>query len=204
MQLPTAKDLSSIESLVWFITSMIGFVLLVVTYTYIRKLESVDCACAEHPHKDYIKKYLMFAIGWLLVTSVLSPAKAVSLFGPVFGIIYKFLHWVYVIATVVFFIYSIKYVNYLMREKCKCSEDVRRSVLYWWSILMIVIYVSLVLIPLLVVFVSGGVALAISSGKGGLRTLDTVATESAMNPLKSARKVPKALRQSLKTVLRKK
>lgn len=204
MKLPTVQELSSAESIIWFITSIIGFVLLVLTYTYIRKLETVDCACAEHPLKNYIKNYLMFAIVWLLVTSILSPRKAVSLFGPVFGIIYTVLHWVYVIATVVFFVYAIQYVNYLMREKCKCSEDVRRSVLYWWSVVMILIYVALVLIPLLAVVAKGGVGLVFSSAKSGLKGLEAVTAEASVNPLKSARKVPKSLQKSLKRVLSKK
>lgn len=192
------SDLSSMETLVWTVMSVIGIVLMVVTYTYIDKLEKAECACAEHPYKNFIKNYILFAIVFLAITAFLPPSKVVGMLGPLYGFVYVVLKWVYVIATFIFFVYALQYVRYLVKEKCKCSEDVRRSVLYWWSVVEIIIFSILVLLPFLVMFVSGGVALAVASGKDALQNLASTSMEASVNPLKSAKKLPSSLRKSLK------
>ena len=195
------SDLSSMETLVWTIMSVIGIILMVVTYTYIDKLEKAECTCAEHPYKNFIKNYILFAVVFLAITAFLPPSKVVGMLGPLYGFIYVVLKWVYVIATFVFFVYALQYVRYLVKEKCKCSEDVRREVLYWWSVVEIMIFSILVLLPFLVMFVSGGVALAVASGKDAMRNLATTSMEASVNPLKSAKKLPGSLRKSLKKVI---
>lgn len=189
----SVANLKSLENIFWALTSIIGVILMGVTYTYIDKLEKINCACAEHPYKKYIKNYIVFAIIFLLVTSLLPPKFIIKTFGELAGIVYMLVKWVYVFATFIFFIYALQYVRYLMREKCKCSEDIRREVLLWWSIAEIVIYVSLVFLPLTISLVSGSVAMTLQSTK----ELSGVIMESSVNPIKSLSKVPKALRKSV-------
>jgi putative copper export protein len=196
------QDLLSSEGLFWAFTSFLGVFLMLLTYTYVDKLEKVKCDCAEHPYRKFIKNYILFAVVFLAVTAFLPPSKVHGALGPLYAVLYGLVHLVYAIATFVFFIYAVKYVNYLAKEKCKCSEDVRRTVLYWWSILMIIVLVATVILPFLLTFVFGGVGLVMSSGKSGLKSLDRTAMEASVNPLKAAKKVPGSLRSSLKRVSR--
>ena len=187
-----SANLKSLEGIFWALTSVVGIILMGVTYTYIDKLEKIDCACAEHPYKKYIKNYIIFAIIFLLVTSLLPPGAVIRMFGQFAGILYMLIKWVYVFATFIFFVYALQYVRFLMREKCKCSEDVRREVLLWWSIIEIVIYISLIFLPLVIALVSGGVAITLQNTK----TMSDVVIESSSNPIRTLSRVPKSLRRS--------
>lgn len=186
-------NLKSLESVFWAITSVVGILLMGVTYTYIDKLEKVDCACAEHPYKKYIKNYIVFAIIFLLVTAFLPPKLIIKMFGELAGIVYMLIKWIYIFATFIFFIYALQYVRFLMREKCKCSEDIRREVLLWWSIAEIIIYISLIFLPLTISLVSSSVAITLQSSK----KLSNVVMESSVNPIKSLSKIPKSLQKSV-------
>lgn len=194
-------DLGSLESFFWTFLSIVGLVLMALTYTYMDKLEKINCECAEHPYKKFIKNYIIFAILFLLVTTFLPPSRVVGMFGPLYALVYVVVKWVYVIATFIFFVYALMYVRYLAKEKCKCSEDIRRDVLYWWSVLEVIIFGVLVILPFLVMFVSGGVALAVASGKSALQNLEQTSMVASVNPLKAAKKVPGSFRKSLKKSL---
>ncbi len=187
----------NVEAIFWAFTSVIGVVLMGLTYTYIDKLERINCACAEHPYKKFIKNYIIFAMCFLLVTAFLPPSLVVGFFGPVYGLVYLAIKWVYVIATIVFFIYALRYVQYLTREKCKCSEDVRRDVLYWWSIIQLVIFAILILLPFIIMIAVGGFALAVTSGKRAISNLDKTIMMSAVNPVKGIKKASGALRSDV-------
>jgi hypothetical protein len=184
----------NIEAIFWAFLSVIGVVLMGLTYTYIDKLERINCACAEHPYKNFIKNYIIFAICFLIVTAFLPPSMVVGLIGPIYGLIYLIIKWIYVIATIVFFVYALRYVQYLTREKCKCSEDVRREVLYWWSIIQLIIFSILVLLPFIVMIASGGFALAVKSGKSALSNLDKTVMTTTINPVKGVKKASRELR----------
>jgi len=201
MDLP--KEFSSVESIFWSILSMLGVIMMLVIYTYIDKLEKINCDCAVHPYRKFIKNYIIFAIIFLLITAFFPPTRVVEVFGPLYGIIYAAATLIFSFATVVFYIFAFQYARYLMIEKCKCSEDVRREVMYIWSILMVVLLIALVLIPFLVAVGQGGVALAMNTGKQGIKNLSNITLEAAVNPLKTARKVPKSLQKSVKKLFRK-
>lgn len=181
------------------IGSFIGIVLLFTTYMYIDKLEKIGCACAEHPYRKFIKGYCIFAIVFLAVTMFL-PADAVAkAVGPVGVGIMMVIRLVYTIVTLIFFILALIYVRYLMKEKCKCSEDIRRDVLYVWSILEIVILGSLVLLPIVTGVIASSYYFVATQTKAVASYHNTVRS-AAVNPIASIRKVPKALKNNLKKV----
>jgi uncharacterized membrane protein len=187
-------DLAYIASV---IGGFIGIILLVTTYMYIDKLEKIGCPCADHPYRNFIKKYCIFAIVFLLVTMFFPASSAVQLLGPIGATAYMFVKVAYVIATVIFFVLALIYVRYLMKEKCKCSEDIRREVLYIWAILEIVILGALVVIPLIITIIGGALGVVL----GGVKSVHNSAAQVqniAVNPLKSVKKVPGALRDSAK------
>lgn len=184
----------NVEAIFWAFLSIIGVVLMALTYTYIDKLERINCACAEHPYKNFIKNYIIFAICFLLITAFLPPSMVVGFLGPIYGLVYLIIKWVYVIATLVFFIYALRYVQYLTREKCKCSEDIRRDVLYWWSIIQLVIFSILIVLPFILMFTTGAFALAMKSGKDVVSNLDKTVMMTTVNPVKGVKKASSALR----------
>lgn len=192
------SEVSSVGAIVNAVVNMIGVIAMLVIYTYIDKLEKIECACAEHPMRKFIKNYVVFAIIFLLVATFLPPSVVNSMFGPAITMLYAIVHFVFIIATFVFYVYVMRYARYLMVNKCKCSEDFRREAMYVYSILMVIIYAVLVFLPLLASIVLGGTALAMTSGKQALKDIRSTSMDIAVNPLKVARKVPKALRASLK------
>ena len=194
MQLP--KEFSSIESMIWAILNIIGVIMLLVVYTYIDKLERIQCKCAEHPSRNFIKYYIIFAIVFLLVNAVLPPNKMTGQLGQVYGFVYAIVMILFSVATFVFYVFAMQYARYLMIEKCKCSEDTRREVMYVWSILMLVLYAVLVIIPIIVVLGQSGVALVMSTGRDAAKKMTNLTMEATVNPIKSLRRVPGSLKSS--------
>lgn len=187
-----------IAYIVSVIGGFLGIFLLVITYTYIDKLEKIGCVCSEHPYRNFVKKYCLFAIGYIALTMFFPPATAVKLLGPELGVAYFAVKVLYTIATIVFFVLALIYVRYLMREKCKCSEDVRREVLYIWSILEIVILAMAVVIPT-VMMVATGAFVLVRSAVIDNKKMDTV-MDAAINPIGNVKKVPGNLKKVAKSL----
>lgn len=193
--------LETVTSLVWWLLSFLGIILLVVSYTYIMKLEKIDCKCAEHPYRKFIKSYIIFAIVFLLVLMVVPVSKVVKMLGVAGSMAYLVATLLFTVASIVFFVYALMYVRYLVQAKCMCSEDNRRTALYVWSIAEIVILGILVVIPLIAVLAITTIGLLTS----GVKTLSDVTPsviEAVSNPIKSARRVPTTLRRELKALSR--
>lgn len=181
------------------ILSFLGAFLLAVTYTYIDKLEKTGCVCSEHPYRNFIKKYCIFAIIYLLVTMFFPPTMAAKYLGLPMGTAYMLVKMLFGVATIVFFVLALIYVRYLMKEKCKCSEDVRREVLYIWAILEIVILASIIIIPTMIIIATGAFVLLRSSVKSSTSRFDDV-IDAAYNPIGNIKKVPKDLKKISKSL----
>lgn len=179
------------------ILGFIGIILLALTYTYIDKLEKTGCACAEHKFRNFVKGYCIFAIVFLLFTMFFPVNTAVRTLGATGAMVYGVIKFLYVIATLVFFVLAFQYAKYLRDEKCKCSEDVRREVLYYWSLLEIIILASLIVLPILATIIGTAFGLALTTVKELNNSFKDVKS-AAVDPIKSARKVPKALKNSFK------
>lgn len=186
-----------IAHIVSAVIGVLGIFLLAMTYTYLDKLEKIGCACAEHPYRKFIKGYTVFAIVFLIVTIVFPPALATKTLGETVGKLYGLLTIPYYIATVVFFVLALIYARYLMKEKCKCSEDIRREILYIWSILEIVIISALFLIPILGGVISGSLAVATNTLDKGTKSANVI-RDAAVDPVASAMKVSDSVKKSLK------
>lgn len=191
-------DLASVGGIMHAVVNMIGVIAMLVIYTYVDKLEKIDCPCAEHPMRNFIKYYIIFAIIFLLIATFLPAGTINSILGPVYTMIYGIVYFVFIIATFVFFVYVMRYARFLMVNKCKCSEDFRREAMYVYSIIMVVVYGILVFLPLMLALIQGAVALMLSSGKQALKDIRKTSTDITMNPVKAVQSVPKSLRKSIK------
>ncbi len=191
--------IETVSSLVWWLLSILGLILLVVSYTYINKLEKIDCKCAEHPYRKFIKNYIIFAIVFLLLLMVLPASKAAKTFGKTGAVVYAAATLLFTVASIVFFVYALMYVRYLMKAKCMCSEDMRRDALYVWSIAELVILGVIVIIPLIAILAVTTIGLVV----GGVKQVSSVSPsviEAVSNPLKSAKRLPSTLRRELKAL----
>lgn len=195
-------DIPSVQAIFSAVWNMIGVIVLLVIYSYIDKLEKINCDCAVHPSQKFIKNYIVFAVVFLLITAFLPPGRVNSMFGPMYVVVYQVLTFIFAIATFVFYIIAMRYARYLMVEKCKCSEDMRREVMYVWSLLMVVLFILLVVVGLGVGLAQGAAALALTTGKAGLKELSRTSMEVTSNPIKSLRRVPKSLEKSVKQAMK--
>lgn len=182
------------------IGKIIGFILLVIAYLYVDKLEKTACECFEHPYRKPIKNYLMFAIGYFLVTAFLPPAVAVSILGPIAGFAYVIVDLVFTVVSLVFFVLMMRYINYLSVEKCKCSEGNTREILYIYSVLEVILLSLLVILPILTSIVKGAYALAVTTVKDVQSKTGNV-TDAVFNPLHAVNKAPRAAIRDVREIL---
>jgi len=181
------------------INSLLGVLFLIMAYTYIEKLEKIGCACSEHPYRKYVKNFTIFLVAYLLLTMFLPPATLASLMGPTSGFLMMALHAAVTLVGVSFFVITIMYVRWLKTEKCKCSEDVRREVMYIISIIEIIaIFLSVILLILLGV-TGGALMLVVTAVKSAHKSEGTVMNYIA-NPISAARSIPGNLKKLPKTL----
>jgi hypothetical protein len=177
----------------------IGFILLVLAYLYIKKLEEIGCDCAEHPYRNRIQTYLKVAIGYFLITIFLPPSLAVRYFGPLVGVIYVLIDIIFTLVSIVFFVLMMQYIKYLSVEKCKCSEGNTREILYIYSVVEVILLSLLVILPILTSIIKGVFALAVTTVQDIKGSTGTV-TESVFNPLKALKEVPRAVSRDARDI----
>ena len=187
-------DLSYIASIV---LGSIGIILLVTTYMYIEKLERIGCPCSEHPYRSFIKGYCMFAIAYILITMFIPPKALVKVLGPIGVVVYFVAKVIFTITTLIFFVLAFIYARFLMNEKCKCSEDIRREVMYIWAITEIVILGAAIVIPFMLYNLGLALATIVSTVKDIHKNADVI-EDITVNPIKNISKVAKGLKSSMK------
>lgn len=178
-----------ISYIVSVINSLIGVLLLALTYTYLDKLEKIGCWCAEHKYRNFIKTFTMVAIVYLVLTMFIPPAQLARMFGQPVGQALQLLHFLFAIAFIFYVVASIMYVRYLMKEKCRCSEDIRREILYFVSILEVLILFTAVVALFLASITSSALVLTMNTYKDAKAYENTV-IDTMRNPLTAAKKLP--------------
>jgi len=104
-------------------------ILLLIILSYIYKLENMGCECSEHPNKDFIKNFTVIALGYFIITSVISLKSIAKSMGFVVVQLLSIATFVFFLMFVVYIYYAFDYVRYLTNEKCKCSEDLSRDII---------------------------------------------------------------------------
>jgi hypothetical protein len=189
-----------LASAVSVIGKLIGFILLIVAYLYIDKLEKTGCACSVHPYRESIHTYLIISLSYFFITVFFPPSVAVSILGPIGSLAYLVIEFVFTIVSLVFFILMMKYIKYLSVEKCKCSEGNTREILYIYSVVEVVLLTLFVVLPILVSVIKGAFALAVTTINDVQDKTKTV-SEAVFNPLKSVKEIPRALRTDVREIM---
>jgi len=183
------------DHIVSIVGGFLGVFLLILAYTYLHKLDTIGCPCAADKRREFLKKYIIFAIVWIAITMFFPPSMAAKMIGVNFGAVYVLFNLIFAFVSFVFFIFAIQVIRKLMVEKCKCSEDVRREILYIWALLEIIILVMLVILPLTIMVTSSAFGMAKMVLEEGIKDSSTV-YDAVINPISSVRKIPYSLKKS--------
>lgn len=134
-----------------FVTSFFIFLLLIAVYSYVDKIEKTGCVCSEHPNRDFIKKFSVFVFLFLIFNMVVSTNLIVETLGETIAGIFIFVKLIFYIICIVYFYTIIDYTRFLINEKCKCSEDIRREFILAGSVveisLLLLILMTVVILP---------------------------------------------------------
>lgn len=194
-------DTNTGVSLAAILSGIVGISLNILVLTYIQKLERIHCPCAEHPYRKWIKGYLVAAIVFIAF-NMFVPLYLLKA-DPAVGIAVGVLLTLWVVATLAFYIMSIMYVRFLVKEKCACSEDVRREVLYYWSIIEITLIALQIFFVIFIGLIGASAGMLITQAKGvNIDSLQKAALESTTSPLSAVARAPSDLHKGIKKASR--
>jgi len=133
---------------------LIFVLLLIIIWSYIYKLENIGCACSEHSNKEFIKNFTIIALVYFFITAFIPMKTIAKNMGNVIVQLLAFGSFVFFLTFVVYIYYSFDYVRYLMNEKCKCSEDLRRDIIAIGTMislfLFLILLFTIIIIPILI------------------------------------------------------
>ena len=175
-----------------FLMGLFGVIVLAMTYSYIDKMEKLGCACSEYKYRHFIKTWSVVS---LVVVAIMMfvPVKLVHMFSEPMGKAYSVLKTLFLIVHLVYCVLTLMYIDHLMKEKCKCSEDVRRELLYFWFWVRALAIFGSVLVSIVVSLSLTSVATINHEGSKIMQT-----TINPANAIRDIRKIPKSLRAALK------
>lgn len=121
------------------ITALV-FIFYMLIIKYLKHLEEIGCECAM----TFKRKYILYFNCVNLVLFILSLTEIMSVFKKNKNL-YSIFRTIYLVSLILNIVYTIQYVNELKRNNCDCSEDIRRDVMYYFSIIdAIIIFISFV------------------------------------------------------------
>jgi uncharacterized membrane protein len=178
------------------VLNLFVFLLLLAVYSYIVKLENISCACAQHPNKDFIKNFSLFALVFLGIITFVPMGTIISTFGTTVAGLFAFVKFIFYIVCIVYFYMILDYTRYLVNEKCKCSDDYRRSLIMAGSVIEIIILFLILLVIIILPIIFNSVSVIVRNMDGLEKELST----AVRNPYESVKKIPKELKSVGKIV----
>lgn len=190
------------------IFSIIGmffaYIFPVIAYFWIDKLEKTNCKCSEHWERNYMKNYIYFVFGWITINLILAIILQTHLgeiinntFGAtVFGIV----QIVLLIIGVGYTFMAIDYITRLKKINCKCSEDIKREIIYIVNIFAACGY-AFMFVMFIISLIFGVTLLSNSKLQPSLKNVETFqSTRSDLNfsPKKSSSSRKSSFRKSKK------
>jgi hypothetical protein len=124
-----------------YIFSAFIVALYIVFLIYLFKLEKIGCDCALNWRRNYMIVFMIFALSTNLV-SIIVPSLRLNV---VFAVISATL-------SLMFLIVTIQYVQKLKSDKCECSKDATREIMFYYSWIMLILFWLSVAILLYVLY----------------------------------------------------
>lgn len=138
---------------IMFIFSILFVAIQVLLINYLLRLEQIGCQCAMDWRRYYIIFYMVVVLLHVVFTTF---AERSSL--PLLQTLVAILGIINVIVT-------LQYIARLQREKCECSESVYRDVILLVAIFNAIVYISLIIMVLYLLFSLMGKSLISSTPK---------------------------------------
>lgn len=178
------------------VVNLLIFFLLLAVYTYIIKLEKIGCYCANHPNKEFIKQFSLVALVYLGLVTFVPMSYIIQYFGNVIAGLFAFVTFVFYIMCVVYFYLTIEYTRYLVNEKCKCSQDMRRELILAGS----VVEFSIIFLILLVIIILPIIFNSVSVIVNNMGRVEQEVSTAVRNPYESIKRIPSNLKKASKIV----
>jgi len=178
------------------VLSLFIYILLIAIYTYILKLERSGCECAKHPSRDFIKVFSIISLIFLPLLTLIPPNYIIINFGITIATVIAFVKFLFYITFIIFLFYTLEYTRYLINEKCKCSEDMRRE----FIMVGVIIEIVIILLILLVVILLPMVFCSINVIFENVGTFENKVASTLKNPYDSIKDVPKNLSKASRLV----
>lgn len=126
---------------------------------YVVRLERIGCDCAIDFRRIYIQWFTLA----LIIIGVINIALRLTGGDVGLAVLSMVLSPIMFVATLLYVIYVIQYINRLRKEKCTCSEGMARSILY------IVTIINVILACLLALVILSAVLSSVSSSQSRRR-----------------------------------
>jgi len=158
------------------------------------KLETTGCVCSLHPYRDIIKSFTVFAFVVIIIISIVPTSVVAKSFGHTSAVIFTILKLIFYMVCIVYFYMVLIYTRFLVNEKCKCSDDIRREILTAGAIIeIIVLFIGLLLVVILPIIFGSLIYITQNYEK-----LEKEMSTSLMKPLRSLKNIPSKISQSAK------
>ena len=173
--------------------SFIVIILLALIYSYLIKLEVKGCICSHTTNSAFIKSFTIFAIIYLLLTAFIPESTIKNTLGSNMLVLYKYVDLVFIFLFIYYIYIVFRYTKYLVDEKCKCSEDMRREIIMVGSLIQLIL--------LVVLFVLGVISITIFSVLFNVVKTVEETSDNARNairdPIGSLSKIPKTIKKQM-------
>lgn len=112
-----------------YIFSAFIIALYIVFLVYLFKLEKIGCDCSLNWRRNYMITFMIFALSTNLI-SIIVPSIRLNI---VFVVISAIL-------SLMFLIVTIQYIQKLKNDKCECSKNLTREIMFYYSWIMLVLF----------------------------------------------------------------
>jgi len=127
----------------------------VVAYSYLRKMEQIDCKCALGQDHDFLKGYCLVSMPYhLALLASDGVASAIPMY----------MHYAFIMATLAAFVVFVTYTMKL-KKTCVCSSDARRQIMLVWPLVNLSLVGLILLMLILAVVLFVGSAYVVASSK---------------------------------------
>ena len=190
------------------IASIIGmffaYIFPIIAYFWIDKLEKTNCKCSEHWERSYMKNYIYFIFIWItlnLILAIILKTHLGEIINNTFGAtVFGIVQIVLLLIGVGYTFMAIDYINNLKKIDCKCSEDIKREVIFIVNIFAACGY-ALIFVMFIISILFGITIFRNPKLQPTLKNVETLqSTRSDLNfsPKKSSNKSNKSSKKSKK------
>jgi hypothetical protein len=129
---------SSLSSTIQLIAFFITFAFYVTFLVYLFKLEKIGCKCALNWRRQYIIAFIFISFVWNIVNLVMPSLSQNVLLALIMLVLF-----------LMFIAFTIQYVDNLKKQKCECSKEITRDIMYVYSWIMVALIGLAVMVPIL-------------------------------------------------------